>query len=173
MLPDRIRAGDGELSAEPRVLDDGRTVLVSTFNCGLYLMLGLDTDTPGARQVGSFPRKKDTFCAIPVIAGHYYLVTVPAENAVVSLDLTDPAAPRDVSRVTLGPDTEPHWIAISPGHRRVVLTGYGALEHRVLILTFDQATGRLELDKRFRPEGVAEPGWRTEGVAHGAVFGRQ
>ena len=42
----------------------------------------------------------DDLRAIPVIAGHYYLVTVPAWSAVVSLDISDPAAPREVSRVT-------------------------------------------------------------------------
>jgi hypothetical protein len=151
-------------------MEDGRTVLVSTFNCGLYLMEGLETETPSARLVSSFPRKKGEYCAIPVIAGHYYLVTVPALSAVISLDISDPAAPREASRVTLGTNDVPHWISISPDHRRVVLTGYGALEHRVLILTFDQATGFLALDDRFRAEGSTEPGWRMEGVPHGAVF---
>ena len=57
---------------------DGKTVLVSTFSCGLYLMEGLDSDAPSGRLVASFPRKPDTYCAIPVISGHFYLVTVPA-----------------------------------------------------------------------------------------------
>ena len=43
-----------------------------------------------ARLVASFPQKAGTYCAIPVIAGHYYLVTVPAWNAVVSLDISNP-----------------------------------------------------------------------------------
>ena len=101
-LPDGAAGSEGLLTAEPRLLDDGKTVLVSTFNCGLYLMDGLAGDTPSARLVASFPRKAGTNCAIPVIAGHYYLVTVPAWSAVVSLDISDPAAPREVSRVTLG-----------------------------------------------------------------------
>ena len=37
------------LSAEPRVLEDGRTVLVSTFNCGLYLIEG---SRPNRRRRG-------------------------------------------------------------------------------------------------------------------------
>jgi hypothetical protein len=101
------------LTAEPRLLDDGRTVLVSTFSCGLYLVQGLEGESPHARLVASFPRKPKTYCAIPVVAGRYYLVTVPAWSAVVSLDISDPAAPREVSRVTLGPDDVPHWIAMS------------------------------------------------------------
>ena len=101
-LPDGARGDEGLLTAEPRLLPDGKTVLLSTFSCGLYLMEGLESDTPSGRLVASFPRKPETFCAIPVISGHYYLVTVPAWNAVVSLDISDPAAPREVSRLTLG-----------------------------------------------------------------------
>ena len=176
-------AGESRLTAEPRVLADGRTVLVSTFNCGLYLMDGLETDAPSARLVASLPRKKDTDCAIPVVAGNYYLITVPALNAVVSFDVGDPAAPREVSRVTLGTEDVPHWIAIAPDHRRVVITGYGAMRHRVVMARFDPATGALSLDERFREPGAAVPGYRMDdktwphggsaaAVPHGAVFSR-
>ena len=182
-LPDGPAGSEGLLTAEPRLLDDGKTVLVSTFNCGLYLMEGLAGDTPSARLVASFPRKAGTNCAIPVIAGHYYLVTVPAWSAVVSLDISDPGAPREVSRVTLAADDVPHWIAISPDHRRVVVTGYEGMRHRVVIARFDPATGQLAVDERFREEGATEPGFRMDnktwphggtakGIPHGAVFSR-
>jgi hypothetical protein len=182
-LPDGPAGGEGLYTAEPRVLEDGRTVLVSTFNCGLYLMEGLDTDTPSGRLVASFPRKEGTNCAIPVVTSHWYLVTVPAWNAVVALDIADPVNPREVSRLTLGPDDVPHWIALEPNRQRLVITGYGALRHRVLIATFDSATGQLALDERFRVEGATEPGFRMDdktwphggnakGIPHGAVFSR-
>jgi len=182
-LPDGAAGAEGLLTAEPRLLDDGKTVLVSTFNCGLYLMDGLAGDTPSARLVASFPRKAGTNCAIPVIAGRYYLVTVPAWSAVVSMDITDPGTPREVSRVTLGAEDVPHWIAISPDHRRVVVTGYQGMRHRVVIARFDPATGQLALDERFREDGAAEPGYRMDnktwphggtakGIPHGAVFSR-
>jgi hypothetical protein len=183
-LPDGPEGGESMLTAEPRLLDDGRTVLVSTFSCGLYLMEGLDGEHPGARLVASFPRKPKTYCAIPVIAGRYYLVTVPAWSAVVSLDISDPAAPRQVSRVALGPDDVPHWISMSQDRRRVVVTGYRAMKHRVVIARFDSATGRLTLDERFRERGASEPGFRMDdktwphggnakGIPHGAVFSRR
>ena len=182
-LPDGPEGGESMLTAEPRLLDDGRTVLVSTFSCGLYLMEGLESETPSARLVGSFPRKPKTYCAIPVIAGRYYLVTVPAWSAVVSLDISDPAAPREVSRVTLGPEDVPHWISLSPDRRRVVVTGYGTMKHRVVIARFDSATGRMSMDERFREPGTSEPGFRMDdktwphggsakGIPHGAVFSR-
>ncbi len=182
-LPDGPRGDESMLSAEPRLLADGRTVLVSTFSCGLYLMTGLESETPGARFVASFPRKPETYCAIPVVVGHYYLVTVPAWSAVVSLDISDPARPREVSRVTLGSDDVPHWISLSPDHRRLVITGYGALKNRVMMARFDSVTGHLALDDRFREEGAAAPGFAmtgkswphggsADGVPHGAVFSR-
>jgi hypothetical protein len=182
-LPNGPAGDESMLTAEPRVLSDGRTVLVSTFACGLYLMEGLEGDAPSARLVASFPRKPGTYCAIPVISGHYYLVTVPAWSAVVSLDISDPSAPREVSRVALGPDDVPHWIAMSEDQRRVVITGYGGLRHRVMMARFDPATGQLAVDERFREEAATQPGFRMDdktwphggnakGIPHGAVFDR-
>jgi hypothetical protein len=182
-LPDGPAGGEGLLTAEPRVLRDGRTVLVSTFSCGLYLLDGLDGDAPSGRLVASFPRKPGTYCAIPVVAGDYYLVTVPAWNAVVSLDVRDPSAPREVGRLTFGPSDVPHWIALAPDGRRLVVTGYEGMQHRVEIARLDPVTGALSRDARFRDEGATEPGVRFEGrtwphggtaagVPHGAVFSR-
>ena len=180
-LPQGPRGDEAWLTAEPRLLADGRTVLVSTFDCGLYLLRGLDGPSPGGHLVASFPRKKGTYCAVPVIAGHYYLVTVPAWNAVVSLDISNPAKAREVSRLILGERDVPHWIAIEPSHRRVVITGYGDLEHRVILANFDAATGRLTFDQGFRDAGATDSGIRMDnkswphggsysGIPHGAVF---
>ena len=180
-LPQGPRGDEAWLTAEPRLLADGRTVLVSTFDCGLYLLRGLDGRSPAGQLVASFPRKKGTYCAVPVIAGHYYLVTVPVWNAVVSLDISNPAKPREVSRVVLGQQDVPHWIALEPNHRRVVITGYGDLKHRVILANFDEATGRLTIDERFRDRGATDSGMRMDNKTwlhggsypaepHGAVF---
>ena len=180
-LPDGPAGNEGLLTAEPRLMPDGKTVLVSTFSCGLYLMEGLDGDSPSARLVASFPQKTGEYCAIPVISGHYYLVTVPAWSAVVSLDISDPSAPKEVSRLTLALEDVPHWIAISPDQRRVVVTGFVTMQHRALIARFDPASGQLTMDERFREEGSSEPGFRMDnktwphggnakGIPHGAVF---
>jgi hypothetical protein len=174
---------NGVLTAEPRLMEDGRTLLVSTFSCGLFLVEGLDGDTPTATQVSAFPRKDGTSCAIPAIVGHFYLVTVPAFSAVVSLDISDPRAPKEVSRVAFDSTDVPHWISVSPDHRRVVVTGYESMQHTVRILRFDAATGQLSLDTRFREDGAATPGFRMDdktwphggtakGIPHGAVFSR-
>ena len=182
-LPNGPRGDEGAFTAEPRLLGDGQTVLVSTFNCGLYLLSAVDGSDVTGRLVASFPNKKGTSCAIPVIAGHYYLVTVPAWSAVVSLDISDPAKPREVSRVAFGPEDVPHWISIEPNHKRVVATGYQAMKHRVMMLDFDEATGKLALDEKFRDAGAAAAGVRMDNkkwphggtaaaIPHGAVFSR-
>ncbi len=175
---------NGTLSAEPRLMEDGRTLLVSTFSCGLFLIDSLASDTPRATQISAFPQKQGESCAIPAIVGNYYLVTVPAWSAVVSLDISNPRAPKEVSRVAFDSTDVPHWISVSPDRRRVVVTGYATMENTVHILRFDEKTGHLSLDARFREEGAAKAGYRmvnkawphgahANGVPHGAVFSRQ
>lgn len=182
-LPPGPRGDEADYTAEPRLLGDGRTVLVSTFNCGLYLVEGLEGAAPSGRLVASFPRKQDTYCAIPVVAGRYLVITVPALPGVVSMDVSDPANPREASRLVLDSTDVPHWISMEPTTRRIVITGYGALQHRVLMASFDSATGALGLDERFREAGATVPGFSMSGktwphggtaagVPHGAVFSR-
>ncbi|MEO5800758.1 MAG: hypothetical protein ABIZ70_12090, partial [Gemmatimonadales bacterium] len=87
-------------------------------------------------------------------------------------------------RLTLGPDDVPHWISVEPNHRRVVITGYGAMASRVMMANFNDVTGKLTLDERFRDEGATTPGVRMDnkvwphggngaGKPHGAVFGNE
>ena len=179
----RLPGPNGVLSAEPRLMDDGRTMLVSTFSCGLFLIDSLGSDAPTATQVGSFPQKEGTSCAVPAIVGHYYLVSVPAWSAVVSLDISTPRAPKEVSRAVFDSTDVPHWLSVSPDRKRVVVTGYASMQHTAHMLRFDSATGVVTRDNRFRDEGVAVGGFRMDnktwphggnakGVPHGAVFSR-
>jgi hypothetical protein len=105
------------------------------------------------------------------------------EHSVVSLDISDPAHPREVGRLILRPDQVPHWIALEPSGRRLVITGYRELGPWVLLADLDLATGALELDTTFKAPGAAQPGvyfgrdeWphgRTgPALPHGAVFAR-
>jgi len=173
---------NGVLTAEPRLMDDGRTMLVSTFSCGLFLIDSLASSAPTATQVGAFPQKEGTSCAVPAIVGRYYLVTVPAWSAVVSLDITNPRAPKEVSRVAFDSTDVPHWLSVSPDRSRVVVTGYASMKHTAHILRFDTTTGTLTRDMRFRDEGATAGGFRMDnktwphggnakGIPHGAVFG--
>jgi hypothetical protein len=175
-LPAGPRGDEADYTAEPRLVGDGRTVVVTTFACGMYLLDGLDGDAPSGRLVASFPRSADTWsddCGIPVVSGERLIITVPSYPAVVSLDLSDPAAPREVARLMLPDGWIPHWLALEPNSRRLVLTGYGAMADRVVLLTHDPATGALAFDDRFREEAATLPGVRVTGVPHGAVFSRK
>jgi hypothetical protein len=182
-LPQGPRRNEADFTAEPRLLGDGRTLLVSTFNCGLYLLEGLDGDAPTGRLVSSFPLAPGTDCAIPVVAGRYWVTTVTAIPAVVSLDISDPANPRETSRLVFDSGAKPHWLGLEPNTRRMALTGGGTLRNRVVMIRFDSATGILSLDSLFREPGATQPGFVMDGRtwphgstapgrAHGAVFSR-
>jgi hypothetical protein len=144
---------------------------------------GLEGDAASGPLVASWPRKGGENCAIPIVEDDFYLVTVPAWNAILSMDISDPAAPREVSRVTFGADDVPHWISIPADQRRMVVTGFGGMQHHVLIARFDPENGELAMDERFRKAGKFEPGFRMDdrhlphggkctGIPHGAVFSR-
>jgi hypothetical protein len=185
LLPPGPRGNENWLSAEPRVLADGRTVLVNTFTCGLYRLDGLAGDSATATWVYSTPWQVDRiFCAVPVVAGHFWLQPSGPEHAVLSLDISDPGHPREVGRLTLAPDEIPHWLAIEPRGDRVVITGYGALESRVLIARLDRTSGAIRLDSTFTTPRAARPGVNLDreqwphgatgrAIPHGAVFSLQ
>jgi hypothetical protein len=183
LLPPGSRGNENAMTAEPRVLADGRTVLVNTFTCGLYHLRDLESDSPSAEWVYSTPWKEPPYCAVPVVAGHFWLQTSAPDHAVLSLDVSDPSHPREVSRLTLGADEVPHWIALEPNGDRVVLTGYQKLESRILLATLDRVTGALRLDTTFTTPGAERPGvdfgrdqWphgaTGRAIPHGAVFSR-
>lgn len=174
-LPPGPGGKEGWDPAEPRLLADGRTVMVSTFSCGLYLMEGLDSATPGARFVHAFDGGG---CALPVVVGDYWIQTVPEAHALVVLDVSNPAQPKETSRIVLDDNDKPHWIAASADGRRLVMTTYGP---RVLLFNFDRDLGTLAIDADFRDAGASSPGLRLQHVPtlagdsgpwapHGAVF---
>lgn len=178
-LPPGPAGGGNEQPGEPRLLVDGRSVLVSTFTCGLYRITGLASGAPGAEHVYGFDGGG---CAVPVVVGDFWIQPVPSAHAVVALDVSDPSSPREVSRVTLGPRNFPHWLALDPSGGRIVVADRGDGEPRIFVLTVDQETGALAVDERFRDPGSQRPGvdfgrsdWPhgPTGAArpHGSVFG--
>ena len=180
-LPPGPRGDEQEFSGEPLLLPDGKSAYIHTFNCGLYLLRGIDGDTPRATFVKGFEGKN---CGVPVLAGHYWLQTVPDVHALVSLDIIDPEHPREVARVQLGDDEQPHWIAIDASGRRVVLNSAGAgMGNRLFVIKLDPASGALTLDDRFRDAGATRPGvsfsqktwphgFTGKAIPHGTVFSR-
>jgi hypothetical protein len=183
-LPPGPRGDEHEFTGEPLLLPDGKSAYIHTFNCGLYLVRGIgsaDGDRPRATFVKGFEGKN---CGVPVLAGHYWLQTVPAAHALVSLDVADPEHPREVATLKLGDDEQPHWIAIDGTGRRIALNSAGAgTGNRLFIIDFDPASGALTLDERFRDAGATRPGvsfsqktwphgFTGKAIPHGTVFSR-
>ena len=175
------RGDEHYFTGEPKLLPDGRSVYVHTFNCGLYLVRGVDRPEPSATFVKGFPGKD---CGVPVLTSHYWLQTVPKTHALIALDIADPEHPREVSSVVFGDDEEPHWLAIDPSGRRLVLNSGGYTKsNRLFVINFDPAGGALSIDERFRDTNNTRPGIDLTGktwphgfsgkpVPHGTVFSR-
>jgi hypothetical protein len=166
---------------EPRVLGDGRSVMIRTFTCGLYLLRGLQKANPTVRFVYRFPGGS---CGVPVRLGHWWLQTVPQTHSLTVLDISIPEQPREVSRLEL-PDQQPHWIAGDPSGTRIVLdSGENVSDRRIFMIDFNPQTGAVILDKSFHDVGSEQPGvstngkvWPNEGFlrdahCHGIVFSR-
>jgi hypothetical protein len=174
------RGDEHQFTGEPRVLPDGKSVYIHTFNCGLYLVRNIDQPEPTATFVKGFEGKN---CGVPILIGHYWLQPVPETHSLVAVDITDPEHPRDVSSVKLGDDESPHWIAIDATGRRVVLNSGGSKGNRLFIVKLDPANGALTLDERFHDPGSTRPGIRLTqktwphgftgtAMPHGTVFSR-
>lgn len=187
LLPPGSRGDENLDVAEARVLDDGRTVIITTFRCGMYTVTGLDADAPEVELVQTFPFESydaGDECGLPWLRGHFWVQTVQSSNSLVVLDLSDPHRPRQVSELKLGEGVLPHWISGELGGDRIVLTGDGDwLAGRAVLLRLDPDTGELSLIEDFRTPGAAVPGadmsrasWphgeTGAAVPHGAVFSR-
>jgi len=96
------------------VLADGRTVLLGTFTCGFYRVS--DIDAPSARWSSCARSGRELRGAGAV--GHLVVQTVPDEHALVTLDVSDPSLPREVSRATFDSTFRPHWLALDEGGSR-------------------------------------------------------
>lgn len=180
-LPAGPRGNENQWTGEMHPLADGKSALVHTFMCGLYLVRGLDGDAPTAKFVHAFEGKS---CGVPVLAGKYWLQTVPDAHAVLSMDVSDPEHPREVSRVSFGSDEAPHWLVMEPSGKRLVMNSGGSASNRVFIVNFDAATGALAIDEKFRDVNATRAGVRFSArtfpqgftgtaVPHGSVFSRR
>ena len=155
-------------SSEPRVMADGKTVLVPTFNCGLFQVRNLASDEPALQHIYDFGYRT---CEVPVVAGDFLVETMQSGHTIASLDVHDPEHPREVSRILLPPDEYPHWLALEPGGNRLAITGYGALDTKVRFATIDRRTGKLTLEPDTIDFTRSWPdGWKGSAMPHGAVF---
>jgi hypothetical protein len=173
----RLPTNDGP--NEPRVLRDGRTVLVSTVACRLYQMKGLDGAEPRLELVH---QEEKSGCALPVVIGDYWIQSNAATHRIYSMDVHDLSDVRVVSSIELDEHQRPHWLATDGSRIVVVNEPAPTAERRMWMLTLDRVTGRIALDSAFRDAGSRRPGiafdrpsWphgaSGNAVPHGTVFG--
>ena len=180
-LPETDKGKHHAWPAEPRLLADG-SVYVNTFTCGLYRVEGLTSATPTAKFVHAFPAGPNLhdMCAVPLVYGKYWIQTVGAINGLVVLDASNPDRPVEVSRLTLPAAFHvPHWVAGDRTSGRIAVTGME--DSWLLMLKFDEATGRLSIDDSFGSAG--KPGLQFDradwphgpsgkAMVHGIVFSK-
>jgi len=174
-----IRLATSDAPNEPRVLADGRTVLVNTVACRLYQVTGLEGTDP---QLGMIHEETPRGCAMPVVIGTYWVSAHAADHRVFSLDVSDLTKVRRVSSVSFDERQRPHWLATDGSRVVMVNEPVATAERRMWMLQMDRQTGQLTVDPDFRDDGSSRPGlafdragWPHGGtgnaVPHGTVFG--
>jgi hypothetical protein len=171
----------------PRRMSDG-SILMNAYGCGFYRLSGV-----GGRQSDlthvytiqvpepSKPGGTRGACSIPVVIGNHWIMPVGRAQTVVVLDVSDPARPREVSRLDTPADFNPHWAAKDPASDRIVIGAELGGEQGMFILQFDPSSGRLRFDPSIVspagvigyldlegqewPHGPSGPAW-----AHAALF---
>jgi hypothetical protein len=163
---------------EPRRGPDG-SVFVQTFSCGLEHVTDIATDNPKATLVYRFPGGA---CGVPTIVGHYLIEGIPHIHGIIALDIAHPDKPVEVSRVAFPGNFMAHWTGWDAATSRIVVTPGTDGVHRLYLVRFDQATGKLRVDESFRDQD-GQPGfsfdnrkwpqgWTGSATPHGAVFSR-
>jgi hypothetical protein len=160
---------------EPRVAADG-SVYVQSLGCGIERITGLTTDKPVAKLVHTFP---GNWCGVPTIVGNFLIQSVPAIHGLISLDISNPEKPKEVSRLSLSNEFRAHWTGWDAKTKRLVTTGS---ENRIFLVKLDTKTGALAVDEAFKDDNgkpgfdmanrVWPHGWTGTGKPHGVVFSR-
>ena len=175
-----IKLTGNEGPNEPRLLRDGKTVLVNTVACRLYRVTNLDGNDPELELVHEEPRPG---CAMPLVMGDYWIQAHAADHRVYALNVSDLKNVRAVSSVQFDDRQRPHWLA-TDGSRIVMANEPSSIaERRLWMLQLDRATGRLAVDSAFRDAGSSRPGVSFDrptwphgatgmAVPHGTVFSR-
>ncbi len=164
---------------EVRTLMDG-SVLMNTYYCGFFRISRL-TSEPKIEHVMSLPQPQNGGCSVPVILGHFMVMPIAYAHRFATIDISDPAQPKEVASFPTDSTFFPHWASADPGSDRLVFTDQGDGPPMVKVAHFDRTTGRLSWDEKFKDAGATAPGvsyhrarWPNGvlGMAmpHGAVF---
>ena len=133
----------------------------NSYGCAFYRLSDIAAENPQLDTLFALetpePKPGDIrgSCGIPIVFDHFWLMPAGQLNALVVLDIADPAKPREVSRLPTPPTFRPHWLARDPQSDRLVLGAELGGEEGVYVLRFDPATGRASFDGTIRAEGQA------------------
>lgn len=164
---------------EVHTLADG-SVMMNTYFCGFYRLTDVATD-PKIARVLRLSAPGDRGCSVPAALGHFMIMPVAYGHRYATIDIADPAHPKEVPSLPTDTTFFPHWISPDPLSDRVVVTDQGDGAPIVKVARFNQTTGTLSWDAKFKDAGATVPGvsyHRTNwpnGVTgmpmpHGAVF---
>lgn len=143
---------------DSRALADGRTVMMNTYYCGFYRLSGIETEQPRLDLVHALNEPHAEGCAVAVVTGHYWIVPAAFARTIVSLDVTDPTHPVELSRLRTDSTFYPHWLSADPASDRIVVGSADGGAPRVLVAHVDRTTGKLTWDERFRDAGSSRLG---------------
>jgi hypothetical protein len=162
---------------EVRTLSDG-SMMMNTYACGFFHIAGLG-GSPTITRVMTMPHSYG--CSVPVIADSLMIMPIAFAHRFATINIADPAHPREIASFATDSTFFPHWAATDPGSDRLVVTDQGNGMPMVKIAHLDRSTGRLSWDAAFKDAGATGPGvsfhrstWPNgaTGMAmpHGALF---
>lgn len=157
---------------ELKTLADGKSVLINTYNCGFYHLTGIENN-PKIERVMVMELPKNVGCSVPIIEGKYMVMPIAYAHRYATIDISDPAHPREVASLATDSTFFPHWISRDPGSDRVIVTDQGDGPPVVRLGRFNATTGKLTWDDRFNLSfhHVEWPnGYKGMVMPHGAVF---
>ena len=158
----RVLNGSQQSGFGPRVLPDG-SVFLNAYGCALYRLSDIASSAPKLETVMTIETPEPTpgssrgACGIPIVFGKYWIQPVGRIHAVVVLDIANPSAPREVSRLATPETFNPHWLSRDPQSNRLVLGAELGGEEGLYLLRFDDQSGRLSFDESV--SGDSRPGY--------------
>lgn len=134
-----------------KVMTDG-SILVSTYGCGFYRLVGADGERPQLTHVLTISPElvedKRGSCGVPSMKGKYWVHPIGKEGRVAVFDVSHTNAPKEVASLPIAAGFAPHWTALDPRSDRLVVGAEAGMEEAMVLLRLDAATGTLRFDGR-------------------------
>lgn len=138
-----------------KTMIDG-SILVSTYGCGFYRLVGAEGDQPKITHVATISpgaaSEARGSCGVPSMRGRYWVHPIGKEGRVAVFDLANPNLPRQVFSLPIAKGFAPHWTAFDPRSDRLVVGAEAGMEEAMVVLRMDAETGALRFDEQLVDE---------------------